>query len=467
MEISTVRPGSDGVKGATGHLSRGTAAPDLRAACERYAQRPNCASVLDLFPETATAEDGELQLGGLATTALAEEFGTPLVVYCERTLHSCADAYQQSAPDALLAYGVKAFPSVGLLRLFAAKGLGADVSTLGELAYALAAGIPGERIIVHGNNKSDEELRAAAAAGALYVVLDALDEADRAAAAGVARALVRVTPGIEADTHAAVRTGHHGSKFGLPPDEALEAIAGAKAAGLEVAGLHVHIGSQLVETQAARASVDWLAGFSADCRAELDWVPEVVDLGGGLGVQYVPEEAPPAIGDFVAALLQRIEHGWELHGLPAPRLVLEPGRSLVGKAGVTLYRVGVVKRASETTTYVAVDGGMSDNPRPQLYGARYSAILANRADEPAAGAYAVCGKHCESGDVLIERVTLPEPRRGDLIAVPATGAYTLGMGSNYNAVPRPAAVLVANGTARLIRRRETVEDLLALETSAT
>jgi diaminopimelate decarboxylase len=423
--------------------------------------------VLELFPDTAAVEDGELQLGGLGASVLAEEFGTPLIVYCERTLHSCADAYRHSAPDALLAYGVKAFPSVALLRLFAAKGLGADVSTLGELTYALAAGMPGERLIVHGNNKSDEELRAAAAAGALYVVLDSLDESERAAAAGVARALVRVTPGIEADTHAAVRTGHHGSKFGLPPDEALEAIAGARAAGLEVAGLHVHIGSQLVETQAARASVDWLAGFSADCRAELDWVPEVVDLGGGLGVQYVPEEAPPAIEDFVAALLQRIEHGWELHGLPAPRLVLEPGRSLVGKAGVTLYRVGVVKRASETTTYVAVDGGMSDNPRPQLYGARYSAILANRANEPLAGAYAVCGKHCESGDVLIERVTLPEPRRGDLLAVPATGAYTLGMGSNYNAVPRPAAVLVANGTARLIRRREAVEDLLALETPAT
>jgi diaminopimelate decarboxylase len=422
--------------------------------------------VLELFPDTAAVEDGELQLGGLGTSTLAEEFGTPLVAYCERTLHACADAYRQSAPDALLAYSVKAFPSVGLLRLFAAEGLGADVSTLGELAYALDAGIPGERIIVHGNNKSEEELLAAAAAGALYVVLDALDEIEPAAAAGVGRALVRVTPGIDADTHAAVMTGHHGSKFGLPPDQALEAIARARAAGLEVAGLHVHIGSQLLETQAARASVDWLAGFATDCRAELDWVPEVVDLGGGLGVQYVPGEAPPAIEDFVSALLQRVEHEWGLHDLPVPRLVLEPGRSLVGRAGVTLYRVGVVKRASETVTYVAVDGGMSDNPRPQLYGARYSAVLANRADEPATGAYVVCGKHCESGDVLIERIALPEPRAGDLLAVPATGAYTLGMGSNYNAVPRPAAVLVADGTARLIRRRETVEDLLALETSA-
>jgi diaminopimelate decarboxylase len=420
--------------------------------------------VLEIFPDTTTVENNELRVGGLGASTLAEEFGTPLVVYCERTLQSCADAYRLSAPDALLAYGVKAFPNVALLRLFADKGLGADVSTLGELAYALAAGILGECTIVHGNNKSDEELHAAATAGALYVVLDALDEVERAAAGGVERVLVRVTPGIAADTHAAVRTGHHGSKFGLPPDQALEAIARARAAGLEVAGLHVHIGSQLLETQAARTSVDWLAGFAADCRAELNWVPEVVDLGGGLGVQYVPDEAPPTIQDFVSTLVQRVEHGWELHGLPVPRLVLEPGRSLVGKAGVTLYRVGVVKRASETTTYVAVDGGMSDNPRPQLYGARYSALLANRADEPATGAYTVCGKHCESGDVLIERVALPEPRRGDLLVVPATGAYTLGMGSNYNAVPRPAAVLVADGEARLIRRREAVEDLLAFDT---
>lgn len=370
-------------------------------------------------------------LGGIGTSELAEEFGTPLVVYCEHTLRACA-----------------------------------DVSTLGELAYALAAGIPGERVIVHGNNKSEEELGAAAGAQVRYVVLDALDEVERAAAAGVGRVLVRVTPGIEAETHAAITTGHHGSKFGLPPDQALEAIGEARGAGLEVAGLHVHIGSQLLETQAARTSVDWLAGFAADCRAELVWTPGVVDLGGGLGIQYVADEAPPAVEDFVTALVQRVAHAWRLHDLPLPGLVFEPGRSLVGQAGVTLYRVGVVKRASETMTYVAIDGGMSDNPRPQLYGARYSALLANRSDEQAAGAYAVCGKHCESGDVLIERIALPEPRRGDLLAVPATGAYTLGMGSNYNAVPRPAAVLVADGEARLIRRRETVEDLLALESAA-
>ena len=419
--------------------------------------------MLELFPDTAVVEDGKLELGGVGAAQLAEEFGTPLVVYCERTLRARADAYRRSAPDALLAYSVKAFPNVALLELFGAEGLGADVSTLGEIAFALRAGIPGERLVVHGNNKSDEELHAAVEAQARYVVLDALDEVARAATAGVRTGLVRVTPGIEAETHAAITTGHHGSKFGLPPDQALEALHAARAAGLEVAGLHVHIGSQLLETQAARTSVDWLAGFAADCRAELGWTPAVVDLGGGLGIQYVADETPPAVEDFVSALVRRIEHEWRLHDLPLPELVLEPGRSLVGRAGVTLYRVGAVKQASETRTYVAIDGGMSDNPRPQLYGARYSAVLANRASDPPAGTYTVCGKHCESGDVLIERVALPEPRRGDLMAVPATGAYTLGMGSNYNAVTRPAAVLVADGDTRLIRRRETVEDLLALE----
>ncbi|HEY2940236.1 MAG TPA: diaminopimelate decarboxylase, partial [Gaiellaceae bacterium] len=419
--------------------------------------------MLELFPETAAVERRELAVGGVRASALADELGTPLVAYCERTLLAAARAYREAAPGALLLYSVKAFPSLAVLRLFAGEGFGADVSTLGELAFASRAGVPGERVVVHGNNKSDEELRAAVQARVHLVVLDAEDEVPRAAAAGVGRVLVRVTPGIEADTHAAIRTAHHGSKFGLPPDDALRAIAAAREAGLDAVGLHVHVGSQLLDTQAARTSVDWLAGFAADCRAELGWEPAVVDLGGGLGVAHVEGEAPPPVGAFVRALLERLEHAWALQGLTLPKVVLEPGRSLVGRAGFTLYRVGTVKRASETTTYVAIDGGMSDNPRPQLYGARYGALLANRADEEATERYAVCGKHCESGDVLIESVALPEPRRGDLLAVPATGAYTLAMGSNYNAVPRPPAVLVSDGSARLIRRRETVDDLLALE----
>ena len=411
--------------------------------------------MLSLFPETAAVEGGELSVGGVRASDLAAEFGTPLVVYCERTILDAARAYREAAPEALPLYSLKAFPNVALLRLLAAEGFGADVSTLGELEFARRAGIEGGRIVVHGNNKSDEELRAAAEADVRFVVLDALDEPQRAAAAGVQRALVRVTPGIEADTHEKIRTAHHGSKFGLPPVDALAAAAAGREAGLEVSGVHLHIGSQLIDPRAGLETIDWLKDFAAR-----EWVPEVVDLGGGLGIRYVEGERPPAIREFVAALLARLADGWP--GEP-PRVILEPGRSLVGQAGLTLYSVGVVKQASEEVTYVAVDGGMSDNPRPQLYGARYSALLANRADEEAVRAFDVCGKHCESGDVLIEGIRLPEPHRGDLLAVPATGAYTLSMGSNYNAVPLPSAVLVADGHARVIRRRESLDDLLRQE----
>ncbi|MBA3364543.1 MAG: diaminopimelate decarboxylase [Actinobacteria bacterium] len=420
-------------------------------------------SRLPIFPDSARVTGGMLTVGDIPAAALAEDFGTPLLVLCEQTLRARAGAYHRAAPDALVVYGVKAFPNVALLRLFASLGLGADVSTLGELEYARRAGVPPERLVVHGNNKSDEELRAAADAEAAFVVLDALDEVARAASAGVRRVLIRLTPGIDADTHHAIRTAHHGSKFGLPPEQALAAIASARRAGLDVLGLHVHIGSQLLETGAVAMAVDWLAGFAAGTRERLDWTPDVLNLGGGLGIRYVEDEAAPTIRHFVASLLGGVERAWNLHGLPLPRIVLEPGRSLVGDAGMTLYRVGVVKSASETRTYVAIDGGMSDNPRPQLYGARYTALLANRAQEEAAGYYTVCGKHCESGDVLIERVALPEPRRGDVLAVPATGAYTLAMGSSYNGVNRPAVVLVAGGEARMIRRRETLDELLAHE----
>ena len=413
---------------------------------------------MDLFPDTTAVEDGHLAVGGVPASALAEEHGTPLVVLCEATIRARARAYREAAPDALVVYGTKAFPNVSVMRLLAEEGFGADVSTLGELRFAQQAGIGGEALVVHGNNKDDAELAEAGAVGAL-VVLDALDEVERAGAAGVERTLVRLTLGVEAETHEAIRTGQHGSKFGLPPEQALEVIERARPLGL-----HVHIGSQLLDGGAARLTVDLLAEFAAQCRDRLGWTPEIVDLGGGLGVRTSPDEPePPLVAVFVRELLEQLESAWALHDLPRPQLILEPGRSIVGPAGVTLYRVGVVKHVSESVAWVAVDGGMSDNPRPQLYGARYTALLANRADEVTAGTYRVAGRHCESGDVLIDRVELPEPRRGDLLAVPATGAYTLGMASNYNGVPRPAAVLVADGASRIVRRRETVDDLLALE----
>jgi len=416
---------------------------------------------LDLFPDSASIEQGKLEVGGLLADELAERFGTPLVVFCEDTLRGRARELRRAVPDVSVLYGTKAFPNVAVLRLFAEEGIGADVASLGELAFARAAGLDGARIVVHGNAKSDEELRAAAEAGAT-VALDAEGEAERAAAAGVRRVLVRVTLGVEADTHEAIRTGHHGSKFGLPPDAAGRAIENAKAVGLEVAGLHVHVGSQLADTTAHEETIGLLAAFAARCRDEHGWTPEVVNAGGGFAVRHVPEEPKPRLGDLARAVADSVVRAWSEHGLPPPRLVLEPGRALVGQAGVTLYRVRTVKRL-DGVTWAAVDGGTSDNPRPQLYGARYTALSAARADEPATETVSVAGLHCESGDVLIDDVALPPPRAGDLLAVPATGAYTLAMSSNYNATPRPAAVLVRDGEARVIRRRETVDDLLALE----
>jgi diaminopimelate decarboxylase len=393
----------------------------------------------------------------MRASGLAREFGTPLVVYCRETVLARAQAYARVDPDALVVYGTKAFPNVALMRLLAASGLGADVSTRGELEFALRAGIPGERLVFHGNNKADEELRAAAASGAL-VVLDSLEEIGRAKAAGVRTVLVRLTPGIEAETHHAIRTAHAESKFGLGADDAVAAVRNASGAGLDVAGLHVHIGSQLKRTSESLLAVDGRVDVAGRCRDELGWTPRIFDLGGGLAVQSSLGTAVPKPGAFAGELVRHLRAQWPL---PA-RLILEPGRSLVGQAGVTLYEIGVVKRTGGVT-YAAIDGGMSDNPRPQLYGSRYEALLANRPDQPPTGTYRIAGKHCESGDVLIESVELPEPQRGDVLAVPATGAYTLAMASNYNGVPRPAAVLVAGGEAELIRRREVLDDLLQFE----
>jgi diaminopimelate decarboxylase len=414
--------------------------------------------VLDLFPDTARIDGRELELGGLSATALLREHGSPLLVYDEATLRAQARAYRAAAPEAFVCYGTKAFPSVALLKIFAEEGLGADVSTLGEIRFAQEAGIPGDRLVMHGNNKSDAELRTAAGAGAL-VVIDSLEEIDRAREAGVRRALVRVTPGIAADTHEKIRTGHHGSKFGLPPDDTIEALRRLP----EAEGLHVHLGSQLLDVAAALTAVDWMATFAARARDETGWELRTLDLGGGLGVPTAPDEPSVGIDEFVHGLLAELKRALAQHSLAQPQVILEPGRSLVARAGVTLYTVGAVKRAAAGTTWVAVDGGISDNPRPALYSARYTALLANRANEQTTGTYAVAGKHCESGDLLIESVELPEPRRGDILAVPGTGAYTLAMSSTYNAVPRPAVVLVRDGEARVIRRRETIDDLLALE----
>ena len=418
-------------------------------------------NVLEVFPDSARIVGADLTIGDVAAADLAREFGTPLVVYCESTLRARARALLAAADGGHVAFGTKAFANVAVLRLLREEGIRADVASAGELEFARAAGFSGDEIVVHGNNKGEAFLRDAAAEGAT-VVLDAPDEAVLAAAAGVQRVLVRVTLGVDADTHEAIRTGHHGSKFGLPPAQARTLIEDALARGLEVLGLHVHVGSQLADFDAQAETIVRLASFAASCRDELGWTARVADLGGGFGIRHNLDEHAPDAAVLAASAVETARLAFAEAGLPSPEVWLEPGRSLVGTAGVTLYRVGAVKRLPERT-WVAVDGGMSDNPRPQLYDAVYTALSADRADEAATERVSIAGMHCESGDVLIDDVSLPAPRRGDLLAVPATGAYTLAMASNYNGVTRPAAVLVASGEARLIRRRETAADLLRSE----
>ncbi|HKY26046.1 MAG TPA: diaminopimelate decarboxylase [Gaiella sp.] len=414
-----------------------------------------------VLPDSASLDEGALALGGIAAAKLAEAHGTPLVVLCEETIRARARALRDAVGDGRVFFGAKAFPNVAVLRLLHEEGIGADVAAAGELAFARAAGLSGEALVVHGNNKDDEFLRQAAADDA-PVVLDAPDEAELAAAAGVERALVRITLGVDADTHEAIRTGHHGSKFGLPPDQARALVADALERGLDVLGVHVHVGSQLADFDAQAETIVRLAAFAASCRDELGWVARVADLGGGFGIRHHPDDDFTDAAELAASAATTARTAFVEAGLPPPEVWLEPGRSLVGPAGVTLYRVGSVKRLPGRT-WVAVDGGMSDNPRPQLYDARYTALSAMRTSEPADEVVSVAGMHCESGDVLIDDVALPAPRRGDLLAVPATGAYTLAMASNYNGVTRPAAVLVRDRAARVIRRRESVDDLLRHE----
>ena len=418
--------------------------------------------MLELFPDSARVEQGDLVIGGTRASELAGRFGTPLVVYCEQTLRAQARALRAAAgEDGRVFYGTKAFPNVALLRLLREEGIGADVASAGELAFARAAGLSGDELVVHGNNKDAAFLEEAGKERAL-VVLDAPDEAELAIAAGVEHVLVRVTLGVDADTHEAIVTGHHGSKFGLPPAQARALVADALGRGLDVLGLHVHVGSQLPDFTAQEETIRRLAEFASESRDALGWEARIVDLGGGFGIRHHPDEDVPEAATLATAAAATAREAFVTAGLPRPAVWLEPGRCLVGRAGVTLYRVGAVKRLDDRA-WVAVDGGMSDNPRPQFYRARYTALSAERADQKSDETVSVAGMHCESGDVLIDDVALPSPCRGDLLAVPATGAYTLAMSSNYNGVPRPAAILARGGEARVIRSRESLDDLLALE----
>jgi diaminopimelate decarboxylase len=402
-------------------------------------------------------EQGRLEIGGCDVAELAREFGTPAYVYAEDDVRARARAYVEAfvarREHFEVLYASKAFPCTAVYRLLAEEGLSCDVASGGELHLALAGGFEPARIYLHGNNKSQAELDQAREVGVGHVVVDSFDEIERLRGRSQ-RVLLRVTPGIRPDTHQFISTGQVDSKFGFGLDDVPRAVEACRVAGLELRGLHAHIGSQIFELDVFERLAELLAS-SGDY--------PLLNLGGGLGIAYTEDDQPPSIEDYVESLLR---------GAPEDVTVLcEPGRSLVGNAGVTLYTVGTVKRIPDVRTYVSVDGGMSDNLRPMLYGARYEAQVAGRFTHVAADAArgtgngseicTIAGKHCESGDILVRDVPLDDPRPGDLLVIPATGAYGHAMANNYNAIPRPPVVFCRDGDARLVVRRETYDDLLA------
>jgi diaminopimelate decarboxylase len=389
-------------------------------------------------------ERGRLEVGGCDVVELAAEFGTPAYVYAEDDMRARArsflEAFRARTEHFEVIYASKAFPCTAVFRLFAEEGLSADVASGGELHLALAAGMDPKRLYMHGNNKSPAELEYAIESGLGHIVVDSFDEIERLRGSGQ-RVLLRVTPGIEPSTHEFIQTGQVDSKFGFQMEEVERATRACADAGLELCGLHAHIGSQILDVDVFEKLGRLLAGMG-------DW--PLLNLGGGLGIAYTADDTPPQVEEYVDALLR--------HAPDDVTVLCEPGRALVGNAGVTIYTVGTIKRIPAVRTYVAVDGGMSDNLRPMLYGARYEAEIAERFG--GGELCTVAGMHCESGDVLVRDVELNDPRVGDVLVIPATGAYSHAMANNYNAVPRPPVIFCRDGDARVVVRRETHEDLL-------
>ena len=422
-----------------------------------------------VFPRGATFEDGWLTaLGGVDVADLAARYDTPLYVLDGAELLGRMRAYRDAFAGWQVAYASKALCVAGVLQLAAAEGLHVDVASAGELATARRARVPGERLIFHGNNKSESELDLACQVGVGRVVVDSFTELHRLADVAQRRdhtfdVLLRVTPGLDTRTHAFIRTGHDDSKFGFTLSTGLAADAvrtAAKLDGVRLRGLHCHLGSQLTSAQVYERAAGVMTAFMAEVADQQGVVLDELNLGGGLGIAYT-DERPLQVHEYAAVVRAAVEAGRERHDLPPLRLTVEPGRSIVGPAGVTLYRIGTVKRLEAGPTYVSVDGGMSDNLRPALYGAVHTFAPAGAARGGEVAPVAVVGKHCESGDFLGRDVPLSSAaREGDLLAVAATGAYTHAMASNYNRVPRPAMVLVEGGRSHLLVRRETIDDVL-------
>lgn len=415
---------------------------------------------------------GHLQIGGCDTVELAKEFGTPLYVVDEALVRQrCREfmtAFRETGLNFQVAYASKAFCVMAMCRLIEEEGLSLDVVSDGELYTALQAGFPVDRIHFHGNNKTPDELEMAVDAGIGCVVVDNFEELtmlDQIAGqrGQTVNILIRLTPGVEAETHDFISTGQSDSKFGFNLDNgsAYEAVQQAiKLQNIRLLGVHSHIGSQIFGVAGFAAAIDKVVDFAWRIKQECDYTFKVLNLGGGFGIRYTNEDQPLAPADYVKAMADRVNNNFAKNDYPLPDVWIEPGRSIIGEAGTTLYTVGSRKEIPDVNTYVSVDGGMTDNIRPALYGSKYDAILANRAHDQAEEQVTIAGKACESGDKLIHDLPLPRAEAGDIVAVFSTGAYNYAMASNYNRIRRPAVVFVNDGQADIVVQRESREDIV-------
>ena len=428
-----------------------------------------------LFPVTADINgEDHLVLGGCDTVHLASEFGTPLYVFDEETLRGmCREfvgEFGARYPNTKVVYASKAFINPALAKLVAEEGLGLDVVSGGELAVAEAVRFPPEDIYLHGNNKSPDELRMAIDYGVGRIVVDSfyeLEVLDRLAGSKglVQDIMVRVSPGVDPHTHAYTTTGILDSKFGfsIETGHAEQAVRQALSSfNVNLVGLHFHLGSPIFEMEPYAVAIDAALTFASGLRGDglevLDFSP-----GGGFAIGYVRAQLPPPVSDYAEVIASAVKGRCAELGINEPRLIIEPGRAIVGRAGVAIYTVGAIKEIPTVRRYVSLDGGMGDNIRPALYDAEYEAVVASRMSDASQEVVTLAGKYCESGDVLIRDITLPSPEPGDVVAIPSSGAYAPSMASTYNLNPRPAIVMVNGGEARLIRRRETYQDLMVCD----
>lgn len=425
--------------------------------------------ILDIFPRSFKLKSSGAVVGGVRVADIAQRTGTPAFIYCKETIEQAAEEYlryfRARKFDARVYYASKALSSVGMLQLFDQLGLGVDVSTMGELQTAIKAGFTPQNIMFHGNNKSEDEIKAGIRYGIGRFVVDSFIEIERlkkhASKRHPVKVLLRVTPGIKASTHKYLTTGTADSKFAflLSSENALKAVKDINASPeLELTGFHFHIGSQIFELASYPKALERVVKWITEHKEVIDIEHPEINLGGGLGIKYTRVDRPPSIKEYCQYLVSESEKIFSKAGLKVSTLMIEPGRSLVGNAGFTLYTIGTVKVSGEKT-FVSVDGGMSDNLRPALYGSKYEVLSIDKSARAARNCSLV-GKHCETGDVLIENAALPDPEPGDLLAVPATGAYCYAMANNYNRVGRPVVILAGGGDLQVLISRETPEDVL-------